>query len=494
MLRRTGDDILDTIDDLDRPEDGAWAGPLGGNAGGEAGEDAGNALASFPGSPTGSAPSRFWRGGADARAGTAQAPPLLPGREERSGAAEGFRPLKERLAEQFPLRAEELEWRLLTEPLAAADEQDALLREASERSAARRSRDAAEDRALAEELGRMRAEQAEAIRALAAVREEFGDALAQADLAWVDGEACPAAVEAALQDAAPDLEELAGEQGMAPPAGGSRTSPVEVLACVASGLVLGTSMGTLLGVLSLNDIQRSDRLPAILAAVLIGGATSGALGELVACAAGSLARALRRGGPEVVRPRNALAAALALCALAACLLAAEVGAEAVGMRELHLQSVQAAQRVESAAAEANLLPVWAYLLFGALVSGPYLVGKAAKSWAEHGARVEVAWLWARQHQWLQQRRASEEVRRAFALAARAEGLAESAEALERRIAALEARRDSLLEGDGFDAETRMLLNQARAAAAGLSSAFRQQVSGLVDEVEPLPRKRRGLFG
>jgi hypothetical protein len=422
-------------------------------------------------------------------------PPLIPDSESQRSAAEGFRPLKERLAEKYPLRAEALEWRLLTEPLAAAGEQEELLREASERSAAKLSRDMAEHQGLTGELSRLQEEQGEAARALAVAREGFGEALADAELPWADGEASPAAVEAALQEAVPSLEELAGEHGMAPPPEGSSGSPLELLACLASGSLLALCLGTLVGLLSLTDLQRADRLPALALSALAGGATSGTLGALAACAAGSLALALWRSGPDEMRPSGGLAVALGLCAAAALLLAAEVGAEAIGMRELHRQALQAARRMQDGAAEAALLPLGVYILLGTLVSGPYVGWKAAKVWAKQRAEAEEAWLLGRQRRWLQERRACPEVRRAFALAAQTEGLAAAADILQRRITTLEARRDLLLEGDGLDPETRSLLDDARAAAVGLSSDFQEALTALVDDVEPLRRQRtRGIFG
>jgi hypothetical protein len=358
-------------------------------------------------------------------------------------------------------------WRYHTRARAALSELLAIEREARAKLEER-------GRELLRQQGQFQAleRQREALSAEAqAARTAFGAAAAAAGLAC---EARPEAVERDFYDRVmPTLNELAGEHGMGPVhETGPQwppwlrqllVGPLRVLAPVVAGLILALTMGTLIGLLSVVDLQRGDRLRQLLLAGLLGFVIVYLLGELVSYAAQLLARSREPVSAAAPRLRGSFGLAIAVFSAAAVLGAAEVATEALGIRELHRQYLVEARRLGNTALDTPLLSTWVYVLIGTLISGPYLVYKAVSAWNEHEARHREAWLLHLQSGWVDRRRAAPEFQAAIAAAQRAQQLEQE---LARLDAQLDPLREQLERGPALDDALKARLDRAREAAVG----------------------------
>ena len=174
----------------------------------------------------------------------------------------------------LPLTTWRLLWKYYTLARAATHDLLALERECRHALAAR-NRVAEQRRAEIEAELRQLKEQRQS------VEQELNEALPQfaeaAARAGIECEPDPEKVQHALYDAAPTIDELAGRYGIGPATDGKQ-SPLHrvlaalfsILAPIVSGFVLALCLGTLVGILSLTDLQRNDRIGSLLLAAGLG--------------------------------------------------------------------------------------------------------------------------------------------------------------------------------------------------------------------------------
>src|SRR6185437_16084911 len=93
-------------------------------------------------------------------------------------------------------------------------------------------------------------------------------------------------------------------------------------------------------------------------------------------------------------------------------------------QELHRQQISRRNRFRTNPNEAGdqelFFPI--YMLIGMLISGPYLMNKASRSWGEGDVQLREAWLLHQQRIWIDERRARPETGLAFQAATRVEHL------------------------------------------------------------------------
>jgi hypothetical protein len=162
--------------------------------------------------------------------------------------------------------------------------------------------------------------------------------------------------------------------------GGKLRQVTEVVAPFMCGGMLALCLGTLIGILDLSDLDRlNERWPSLIIAWVLGFVIVYLIGQ----AADGTVRAFWHAvtpGPTRPRARSSRWWPLFVLAIAtAVLFAAEITAETFGLRELHLQRLQAL-RHEDGTTALELLPYYIYALIGTLISGPYLVFKMRSSW------------------------------------------------------------------------------------------------------------------
>jgi len=283
----------------------------------------------------------------------------------------------------------------------------------------------------------------------------------------------PQLVERALRDSAPSLEDMAGQHGISPAPEKKQRGILErlfeTLAPLVSGFMLALCLGTLVGLVDLRvlrsaEVRMMDYAP-LLGALVLGSVLVYLMGELVATAVHSLASALELREEDYKKPaedalprlRGEVAMAWLFLISVMVLGAAEITAEAIGLRTLHLERIRS---LNLTGTRETTLSLWLYFVIGLLISGPYLLFKAAKAWNQSQLRLREAWLVHKQLRWLAERRQDVHVQEAFRLAYRVEQL----EAKHNRI--------------------RRRLDEARAAAVGETARLHQMVEAIVAEQEP----------
>lgn len=318
---------------------------------------------------------------------------------------------------------------------------------------------------------------------LARSEEAFAAAASAAGIACDAATASPAAVEEAVRRSTPTLEEMAGQHGLipakdAPPARrglgaalGRAFSALGrvallVLPALVCGLLVALCLGALVGLVDLPMLSKLDENAGRLGlAALLGFVIVFLMGEIVAAAVGTVARASEEATPgemDAPRLRRAPVMAGALLTVALLLAAAEVTAEANGLHLLYKQE-QYRQRhlsVQNAADNRPDIPMFVFYLIGTLISGPYLVSKAGKAWKGAEEEQRLAWLKFRRKEMVDARLQDDRIQKAYRLAG------ETA-ALRGRLEAIRGRRDA-----------------ARTAAAGEAARFHSMARGIVESREP----------
>ena len=316
-------------------------------------------------------------------------------------------------------------------------------------------------------------------------------------------------VEEALQQEVPDLDAVAGEHGVSPIPkqsiwGTILTFFMQFLAPVVCGFMLALCLGTLIGILDLDDFQRRDSLPKFALSAALGFVIVYLMGEIFSHSIHSLTRSLEEPGGEqgeetkrslAPRVRGGMTIAVALMCAALFLGFAEVIAEANGIRELHRQQIARRERfraTDSTVPREREQPMAIYLIIGTLISGPYLCYKTAKSWGESELHLREAWLLHRQRNWLDDRRSREETRRAFQLACEVEQWENNLFSIRNDLKKEEARR-SALQNPEPDKAMQSRRKEARAAAVGEALRLQNIIEEIVEISEPLQTSQRPLI-
>ncbi len=325
----------------------------------------------------------------------------------------------------------------------------------------------------------------------------------------------PQVVEDGLMNSVPTLQEMAGEHGVGPIHNGGPMNLIlqflmQVFAPVVAGVMLALCLGTLVGILDLDTLQRSDSAPQLALAAALGFVIVYLMGELFHTSVASLSRSLeerdaeRAHLPNVPRYRRNLGVAVGLLCVACVLGVAEVTAEGLGIRQLHQQQIARQNRFKGTASpqptvngrpapnsaaplpESAELPLGIYLVIGTLISGPYIGYKTAKGWGENESHLREAWLTHRQRVWLDDRRANPDVQQAFHCAYAVEQMESNLHKTRSQLQHLEERRGEVLTAALPDAvQTRR--REARAAAVGEAARLQQDIEDIVQAHEPLPQ-------
>ena len=329
------------------------------------------------------------------------------------------------------------------------------------------------------------------------------------------GQINPQVVEDALNDSVPTLQEMAGEFGVGPVGHSDVLSRIlsffmQFLAPLVAGMMLALCLGTLVGILDIDTLQRSDSAPQLVLSAALGFVIVYLMGELFHTAVATLARSMETRDPElaakpnVPRFRSNLGIAVALLVVALALGVAEVTAEGMGIRQLHQQQItkqnrfrgttttpatgsnRAATPTPSAAPVSEELPLAVYLIIGTLISGPYLAYKTAKGWGENESHLREAWLTHRQRVWLDERRAQPDVQRAFHYAYNVEQIESNLTRTRLQLQSLEDERTRALNTE-LPPALQARRREARAAAVGEAARLQQSLEELVEAHEPMPR-------
>ena len=332
----------------------------------------------------------------------------------------------------------------------------------------------------------------------------------------------PQCVEDALQAEVPDLDAVAGQKGVSPIPRYTLWNTIltffmQFLAPLVCGFMLALCLGTLVGILDLEDFSRRDSVPKFVLAAALGFVIVYLMGELFANTVHALTRTLemkeeaelgevaevrdpaledrtllgrmhalgnfRR--PPAPRLRAGLGITLLLILAAMGLGFAEVIAEGYGIRELHHQQISRRMRFRNPnlpQEEELFLPL--YLIIGTLISGPYLMYKCSKSWGDSDVQLREAWLLHQQRNWIDERRARPETGLAFQAACRVEQLETSLFDIKMQLKTLRERRAALYNPQP-DAATQARRKEARAAAVGEALRLQTMVEEMVNTCEPL---------
>jgi hypothetical protein len=399
-----------------------------------------------------------------------------------------------------------LRWNYKTRARAASEELEKAEQQAAAEAKAGVSRTFAIRSQLKNRIDVLETSRAGLVEQLEATADDFARSMGAAGLAVDSGEEGITAdrVQKALLESAPNAEELAGEHGLVPPStarDGFTTAVLEYLAPIVAGTILSITIGTLIGLVTLNDIRNMDRPGTLVLALLLGTVIVALIGNVVGLAVGSLAQAREQEVGGLVPRLKSNAVIFTLLVVAVLLVAGEVTAEALGIRDLHLQRLIAANRLgggeAGAALDAQLLPVWVYFIVGTLISGPYVAYKAAKAWREAEKSQRAAWLAHRRLERVKEMLSGASAQQALAHARRLERLQAELEQVEEQLESLRGREETL-EDEVLSERTRKRLSYATAAAVGEAQRLHQLVFGMLNDVDPLPGsepkdspKRRG---
>jgi hypothetical protein len=312
----------------------------------------------------------------------------------------------------------------------------------------------------------------------------------------------PHKVDEALEDAKPTLQEMAGEYGVGPVANRDFFATLisffmQFLAPLVSGLMLALCLGTLVGILDIDTLQRADGAPQLALSAALGFVIVYLMGELYHTAVGTLARSLESKdqqedlhGVLIPRHRNSLGLAITLVSVAVFLGLAEITAEGMGIRQLHEQQIGRQLRLRGATGAnggtPSELPLVVYMLIGTLISGPYLAYKTAKGWNEGESHLREAWLTHRQRVWMEERRANVDVQEAFHRAYVVQHLENSLHKINRQIISTENAHDAALLVE-LHPTLQGRRQAARAAAVGEAARLQQMLEEIVETTEPMPQ-------
>jgi hypothetical protein len=307
---------------------------------------------------------------------------------------------------------------------------------------------------------------------------------------------CPTRVEKSLHDMAPTLPELAGTHGLRYPksewdgeeaesASGFKgflarfSAGVLPIAPFILGLMVALCLGSVSGLVDIEDLVRRPDLAKVLKfmlAVALGGIVVTVLGKATESTMRILFEHLNSFSfPKRTEPlsreekaQNAPTPRRRKSIVWVCVGAllffgvAEAVAEGTGLLVLNDLRVanlsQAAQRQY----RANPIPAPMFYLVGVLFSGAFLFYKGTDSWRKSELETLRPWLERRRQEWLEDKRASDEIRHLFELSY--------------LIEQMESRRHEL----------RVRLDNARATAVSETEMLHAMIEWLVSQRERMP--------
>ncbi|HLJ54171.1 MAG TPA: hypothetical protein VKT77_03975 [Chthonomonadaceae bacterium] len=493
--------------------------------------------------------------------------PPLPRREDQTEQVAGLLNELSGMVPHMPMRSWLAKWNFHTRAAASAAEQVDVEREAEKRFAEQIARGEVDGRHLDEQIQALEARELVVENDLTEAQKGFAEAAARAglscepdphrlrnadtppsldkrllsapaptakaapptpdainDLNFAPSGIGPQSVEEALQVEVPDLDAVAGQQGVSPIPrqtlwGTILTFFMQFLAPLVCGFMLALCLGTLVGILDLDDFSRRDSVPKFILSAALGFVIVYLMGELFSNLVHAITRALEmkadldmpipsvpvnpaaedrtfagrlRAFGEFRRPgaprlRAGLAISFVLIVVACILGLAEVTAEAFGIQELHRQQIARRDRFRSPLDPRGEQELWfpVYILIGTLISGPYLMYKASRSWGEGDVQLREAWLLNQQRIWIDDRRARPETGLAFQAATRVEHLENRLYDIKIQLKTLRERRSTLFNPQP-DSASQVRRKEARAAAVGEALRLQTMIEEMVNMTEPLP--------
>ena len=479
--------------------------------------------------------------------------PPLPHKEEANGATEAMLDQFGAMMDNQPRRAWMLKWNYKTRSAAAAAEQSHVEQEAQTHLGRIKTQAEREIERIDADMARLNLQRQELEKDLLTTQNAFAESAACAGLhcevtlptpeppqsrrgfrsrkaeeneqedtaASLDmhsapiGKINPQVVEDALNDSVPTLQEMAGEYGVGPIGHSDMLSKIlsffmQFLAPLVAGMMLALCLGTLVGILDIDTLQRSDSAPQLVLSAALGFVIVYLMGELFHTAVATLARSLETRDPElgakplVPRFRSNMGIAVVLLVVALGLGVAEVTAEGLGIRQLHQQQITKLRRFQGTTTattarvagrptaavaprpETEELPLAVYLIIGTLISGPYLAYKTAKGWGENESYLREAWLTHRQRVWLDERHNHPDVQQAFHHAYNVEQIESNLTRTRLQLQYLEGERMRAMNVE-LPPNMQARRREARAAAVGEAARLQQSLEELVDAHEPMPQ-------
>src|SRR5579871_4444530 len=331
-----------------------------------------------PAAANGKHPSLFWSAPLSTQEELNWFVPPLPHHEDLHGQHEEMLGHFGGLLEKQPKRAWLLKWNYRTRAAATGAELTAVEREAQAQLARLQEQSERDVRRLDNKIAFLRDSQQTLESELMQAKKSFAECAARAGLNCNAGDPPPEParrfgrkaappdpdeallalsdigphrVEEALEDAKPTLQEMAGEYGVGPVAGKDFFATLisffmQFLAPLVSGLMLALCLGTLVGILDIDTLQRADGAPRLALAAALGFVEIYLMGELYYTSVGTLARSLEAReqqedyhGVLIPRHRGGPGLAITLLVVALCLGVAEITTEGLGIKQLHQQQI-----------------------------------------------------------------------------------------------------------------------------------------------------------
>jgi hypothetical protein len=261
----------------------------------------------------------------------------------------------------------------------------------------------------------------------------------------------PQLVERALNADFASDDEVCGEQGVAPMSSkGTVWTTVgqwifEFAAPLAAGLLLGINLGVIVGLLSLEVLQRSSALWLAALAAIIGLFVEKLVGNTAYALASSAAQASeRRDTIETATPFPSMRSVwrVAFFVIVVSVLTIAIATvDALGLHMLY-EDRQRDAKVGSSGGEGVPVPLWVFFIAGLIISAPYIVYKAVKGWREPEIRQREARIAYLHWKHIERRREDPAVQDAFAKAQEVQNLYERRDWLTEQLEYIEARLDS----------------------------------------------------
>lgn len=262
----------------------------------------------------------------------------------------------------------------------------------------------------------------------------------------------PQLVERALKADLASDDEVCGEQGIAPMSSkGNMWTTVgqwilEFAAPLAAGLLLGINLGVIVGLLSLEVIQRGEALWLVVGAAIIGLFVEKLVGNTAYALASSAAQASeRRDAIQTATPFPSMRSLwrVAFFVLVVTVLTIAIATvDALGLHMLYEERQRDIVSGMGGGAESTPVPFWVFLIAGLIISAPYIIYKAVKGWREPEIRQREARVAYLHWKHIERRRGDPAVQDAFAKAQETQNLYERREWLTERLERIEARLDA----------------------------------------------------
>ncbi|OYT69550.1 MAG: hypothetical protein CFK49_03310 [Armatimonadetes bacterium JP3_11] len=262
----------------------------------------------------------------------------------------------------------------------------------------------------------------------------------------------PELVERALKADFANDDEVCGEQGVAPMSSKGNVWVTvgqwifEFVAPLAAGLLLGINLGVIVGLLSLEVIQRGEALWLVAVAAVIGLFVEKLVGNTAYALASSAAQASeRRDTGEKAVPFPTMYSKLRVGFFILVIFILTIAIATVDALGLHMLYEERQRDIASGlggGAESTPVPLWVFFIAGLIISAPYIIYKSVKGWREPEIRQREARITYLHWKHVELRREEPTVQDAFAKAREVQNLYDRRDWLSGELEHLEARLDA----------------------------------------------------